>query len=834
MRSLSLLSLVALATLPACTARDAPATESPASLSVADAVSALEAAEAVADADVEGLGVSVDRAVAVVRAVDNAGLLAGDRAAAGALEARLGALANRLRHAREAARSQAPEPTAARLPFDLKVQIAGDGDPSTVLFAAGPGDHCLGKNEGNDNFGDAIELGDFDGDGFDDLAVGTPSEQNQLALNTGMVYVYRGGVDGFEPWFALTQKSLGATETGDLFGSALAAGDFDGDGVDDLAVGAPGEDLGSVADTGYVFVFRGGPDGLTPWKGVSQNGIGANEAGDGFGETLVSGDFNGDDRDDLAVYASGESTLGAVYTGFVFVFRGDDTGLVAMYGLHHTSMAPAQDGERFGEAMAVGDFDGDSRDDLAIGARRADGDRGAVWIFLANFLPVQQSLLARAAADLPYRLAAAQRIDQTGLGANEPFDWFGRTVASGDFDGDGDDDLAVGAPGEDAFGETDTGYGFVFRNSGGEMSPWRALHTKSFADPLPHSNFAWSMVSADFNGDGRDDLAVGREKHATILNAGQLFLWRGGPGGLADWAVLDQTPLGANESSDRFSQALAAGDMNGDGRDDLAVAAPYEGLGSVSQAGAVFGLRGRTGSQPPNGVDLITQQQSGCLPTWPTSPEVDLVGVSHDRLDIRFSGDATVTHLETSSTGIPGSIRTDATKELEREFHGLSGATEYCFRARALNAESDAWSDTRTRCFTTDPSPGPDPAPDPEPEPEEHTFTVWMDAQPIFEGDIPYVGSWGPIPGTRMIRFQVVRGGLTGFAMLFLKPGRSTTECDDPDAFVQITDGATATTAQIEEIFGTPEPTGRVFFVACKTGAFAHSVPIKLTYVYDD
>ena len=116
--------------------------------------------------------------------------------------------------------------------------------------------------------GPALATGDFDGDGHDDLAAGVPGKDSGRARDAGAVTVVYGGpegitTDGSQQFVSGIGGVAGVAETGDLLGAALAAGDFDGDGYDDLAVGAPGEDVNGLVDAGAVVVLRGSASGLT-------------------------------------------------------------------------------------------------------------------------------------------------------------------------------------------------------------------------------------------------------------------------------------------------------------------------------------------------------------------------------------------------------------------------------------------------------------------------------------------------------------------------------------------------------------------------------------------
>ena len=147
---------------------------------------------------------------------------------------------------------------------------------------------------------------DFNGDGYADLAVGVPGEDVNGVKYAGGVNVLYGSSRGLtttgnQLW---TQDSPGvkdAAEEFDRFGSALAIGDFNGDGYADLAVGVPGEDVGRVAYAGAVNVLYGSPSGLTAegdqfWHQDSPGVKDTAEVGDGFGGALATRGFNGEER----------------------------------------------------------------------------------------------------------------------------------------------------------------------------------------------------------------------------------------------------------------------------------------------------------------------------------------------------------------------------------------------------------------------------------------------------------------------------------------------------------------------------------------------------------
>ena len=264
-----------------------------------------------------------------------------------------------------------------------------------------------GVNDGAesfDYFGMALAVGDFDGDGFDDLAVGVPGEDNigdAIVHSRGAVHVIFGSATGLQTSddYFKTESGLGGnSELGDRFGQVLAAGDFDHDGFDDLAVGAPYEDLDAGEDSGQVLAIYGSATGFVFartqfWSENAIYGPGESEDDDHFGFALAAADFDGDGRGDLAVGHPGEWGLVAG-DGSVTVIMGAAAGLSSA---RRYSMAAGYDGfpgpanlldRNLGAAVAAADFDGDGHADLAIGAPYEDDgallDTGAEWVLYGS------------------------------------------------------------------------------------------------------------------------------------------------------------------------------------------------------------------------------------------------------------------------------------------------------------------------------------------------------------------------------------------------------------------------------------------------------------------
>ena len=277
---------------------------------------------------------------------------------------------------------------------------------------------------------------DFNDDGFADLAVGAPGEDIGAVTDAGALNVLYGSASGLEPstdvFFQGSGGVGGSLDAGDRFGSAVAKGDFNGDGIFDLAVGAPGETVGAAGAAGAVNLLMGSSGGLTGGPLYLQ---GNPEAGDQFGAALAAGDFDDDGIFHLAVGAPGEDIGATGSAGAVTVLFGSPAGLVAAGGqtLFQGGGAggTAETGDAFGSALASGILGGDGIADLVVGAPGEDigatRNAGAV------------NLLGGSPGGLTLGAVATQ-------GNPEAFDLFGLAVATGDFDDTAGDDVAAGAP----------------------------------------------------------------------------------------------------------------------------------------------------------------------------------------------------------------------------------------------------------------------------------------------------------------------------------------------------------------------------------------------------
>ena len=198
--------------------------------------------------------------------------------------------------------------------------------------------------------------------------------------------VIYGGDDGLDvaghQVFSQAGDVLGIPEENDGFGSALAAGDFDGDGIDDLAIGIPGEQVDGAPRAGKVQLLFGSSGGLTTdgqqkWTQSTGGVPGLAQKNDKFGTALAAGDFDDDGYSDLAIGAPKETVSGLKAAGSVTLLMGSSGGLTSagskLFKAGFSGLAGVSEiGDRFGASLRKADLNGDGHDDLAVGVPGED------------------------------------------------------------------------------------------------------------------------------------------------------------------------------------------------------------------------------------------------------------------------------------------------------------------------------------------------------------------------------------------------------------------------------------------------------------------------------
>jgi hypothetical protein len=457
----------------------------------------------------------------------------------------------------------------------------------------------LDGSEAGDRFGAALAMGDFNHDGFADLVIGVPNEQLPntagVTVSAGAVHVLYGASSGLTAtnnqfWHGgspgIGLAVLGGDTTGDKFGASLAVGDFNNDGFEDLAIGIPER---FTTNVGAALVLYGSASGLTStgrqvWS-QETNGIpDSATAGDLWASALAAGDFDHDGSDDLAIGAPGEDQGGTDSGAVTILYGNAGAGLgVASAQFWRQGTFAVEDssepGDRFGAALAVGDFNGDLLADLAIGI---PGERTESFASLAPG-PAFDAEEAGAISVLYGRADGLSAGDDQFL-TNEVGvfdlgggDLYGRALAAGDFNADGRDDLAIGIPLRDFSDASDAG-GVEIRYGGTNGLTGRNFARQGippfFGTAVPNEYFGSALATADFNGDGKSDLAVGAPGENLLddpnskIGAGGVNITYGTATGLtgATHQFFSQdTPgiLGVAEIGERFGQALAGSSPTG-------------------------------------------------------------------------------------------------------------------------------------------------------------------------------------------------------------------------------------------------------------------------------
>ncbi|MEU8980237.1 FG-GAP-like repeat-containing protein [Streptomyces sp. NPDC048309] len=414
---------------------------------------------------------------------------------------------------------------------------------------------------------------DFNGDGYGDVAFAAPYATVGGKGMAGYVAVVYGSSTGLNPAkrTVVSQNTTGVPGTAeeeDYFGEALTVGDLNGDGYTDLAVGAPGEDVGTDDDGGSVTVLWGSSGGIKNGTSVKDP---AASAHDEWGRRLTAGDFNGDGKADLAVATS---------ASHAYIVKGRFTTTGTTGG---TQKIDLPEWAMFGvDAMAAGDTNGDKKSDLVVTYRtRLDSDPSGSWSKGVAYLGTA-----------------------SGLDTSVPRPLNGGTsVALGDINGDGYDEIALGNvfTKEDDHTGSLGGQVVVIRGSvGGPVNgdaPMAELTQASEGVPgtdEANDGFGSSVSIGDVNGDGYGELAIGVvfEDIGTKEDTGSTVVLTGYAlnGGRAISQDTYNVP-GSPESMDYFGSDVLLSDVSKDGHADLTVAAGFEDEG----VGAITALRGSSG-----------------------------------------------------------------------------------------------------------------------------------------------------------------------------------------------------------------------------------------------
>ncbi len=389
-------------------------------------------------------------------------------------------------------------------------------------------------------FGNAIAgIGDLNGDGFADFAIGAPFVAYGITqTNRGATYVIFGKGTGFDPVFDLSVLDgtngfrLDGVTNGDYSGSAVSpAGDLNGDGYDDIAISAPYAD-DSFADAGATYILYGKAGGWAASASLSGSDVlllGA-ATDDESGDTIANaGDINADGYDDLLIGArladpNGKSAAGSVYIQF---------GGASPTSQNLSTLAVSFDGLKAfdclgGGLAGIGDINGDGFDDFAIGAPSSNGYRGTIYVIYGDSSPNLQNVAQAGLGNLSANGDGFKITDANG-------DYNGYSIsAAGDVNGDGLGDFILNSEYAD-FGKTGSGSAYLIygQSMPADIDLANLTSAQGFRiDGAAAFDHAGNSVAGggDLNGDGFDDLVIGAPYTDTNgqNNAGSAYVIYGG------------------------------------------------------------------------------------------------------------------------------------------------------------------------------------------------------------------------------------------------------------------------------------------------------------------
>jgi len=376
--------------------------------------------------------------------------------------------------------------------------------------------------------------GDVNADGFGDLIVGVRLDGTS-GHHAGAAFVYS-GADG-----SLLHARYGAA-AGDYFGTAVGGvGDVNADGNDDFIVGAPYAAVGAWADIGDATVYSG-------LDGSELFNVGGDSAADLYGSSVCgAGDVNADGRPDFAVGAPHDDVSGNDNRGSVWIYSGLDGSLI------HSRYGTSHDG--FGRVVrGAGDVNADGHDDVVV---------SALWISDPN------------ASGEVYVVSGANGTLLHTFQGNNPYEWFGSSCdGAGDVNADGFDDLIVGAKHDQTAG-WHSGSAKIYSGANGAVL--HAFYADSIVDALGVS----VAGAGDVDGDGRDDVIVGASNdHLGSGWVGSATVFSGFDGGVIFRIY------GSSHDDELGTVVCGGGDVDGDGLGEVAVVTPGDDTGA-SNAGEV-------------------------------------------------------------------------------------------------------------------------------------------------------------------------------------------------------------------------------------------------------
>ncbi len=466
----------------------------------------------------------------------------------------------------------------------------------------------------SDDTGESVDsAGDVNGDGFDDLIIGAP--HNFDDFYAGASFVVFGKASGFSATLSLSSLDgtngfrVNGVTGGDGAGQEVgSAGDLNGDGFDDLVVSASLSDI-PKNDTGYTYVVFGKSSGfdavidLATLDGNNGFRMSLDEADLLLGWSVDSaGDVNGDDIDDLIIGAPISTEPAGAFSGSSYVIFGKTSGfdgnldLSELDGSNGFKIQGSVAGAQFGNGVSAGDINGDGFNDLISGSYY--GGTGTTYVLFGKATGFDAIIdLASLDGNNGFSIDGVAEGDEAGYSVDN----------AGDINGDGFEEIIIGARNADASGENSGAAYIVFGKASGfdpviKLSELSGNNGFRLAGAAAGDLAGRSVSTAgDFNGDGLDDLIIGAySADPNGASSGTAYVIFGKSSAfessinLANLSISEGFIINGLATGDALGKSVSsAGDINNDGFDDLIIGAPF-GDGVALNTGAGYVLFGRS------------------------------------------------------------------------------------------------------------------------------------------------------------------------------------------------------------------------------------------------